>query len=88
MHFEVDFQYPTLLNAPSHDGSAPCNAEHILHRQLEGLVQGTFGNWDICVHCLHELEDGILPQVGLLPLEGTQCRPLDDGDLVTLKPDG
>jgi hypothetical protein len=50
------FQLLTLLYSPCHHCASPCNAEHIFYWQLEWLVQGALGDWDVRIYSLHTQE--------------------------------
>ena len=67
---------------PVHDGAAAGDREHVFDRHQERLVLRTLRLRDVVVDRLHQLDDGVMAELGVLAFEGGQRRALDHGDLV------
>ena len=72
------------LDAPGGDGAAALDAEDVLDRHQEGLVDGALGCRDVRVDRVHQLLDGRVGRVGrvVAGLERLQRGTADDGHVV------
>ena len=72
------------LDAPGGDRAAALDAEHVLDRHQERLVDGPLGGRDVGVDRVHQLLDRLVRVVGRVVgcLERLQRRAADDRDVV------
>ena len=73
------------LDAPGGDGAAALDAEHVLDRHQERLVDRLLGGRDVRVDRVHQLLDGLVRRIGRVVgcLERLQRGAADDRDVVT-----
>src|ERR687898_971963 len=65
------------------DGTPPLDGEHVLHGQEEVPVYVPLRLGHVLVHGLHQLHDGLLAVLPLVPVEGLQRRAYHHGDVIT-----
>ena len=72
------------LDAPRGDGAPALDAEDVLDRHQEGLVDGALGCRDVRVDRVHQLLDGRIRRIGRVVgrLERLERRAADDGHVV------
>src|SRR5882672_132504 len=70
------------LDAAGHHGAAARDREHVFHRHQERLVDRTLRLRNVAVHRLHQFQDRIVAELGVLAFECRQRRTLDDRNIV------
>ncbi len=73
------------LDAAGDDGAATRDREHVLDRHQEGLVERTLGLRDPAVDGGHQLEHGVMADLGGLVLERGDGRTRDDRNVVAVE---
>eukprot|EP00968_Pinguiococcus_pyrenoidosus_P000852 scaffold48_cov311-Pinguiococcus_pyrenoidosus.AAC.47 len=74
----------SLLDTSRGHGSATANAENILHRHQERLVEDPGRRGNVLVDGIHELDDGLLADVVVASLDSGKGRSADDLNGITL----
>ncbi len=70
------------LDAPRHNRAAARNRENVLDRHQERLILRTLRLRNVAIHLLHQLQDRVMADLGLLALERRQRRALHDRNVV------
>ena len=70
------------LDAAGDDRAATRDREHVFDRHQEGLVLRALRLRDVVVDRVHQLEDGVMADLGLLVLERAKGRALGDRNVV------
>ncbi len=70
------------LDAAGDDGAAARDREHVFDRHQEGLILRALRLRDIVVDRVHQLQDRVMADLGVLALERHQRRTLDDRNVV------
>ena len=60
------------LYTPRRHGAAAWDGEHVFDGHQKVLVEGALGVGDVAVYGIHELQDGVLAELGLLAIERAQ----------------
>jgi hypothetical protein len=76
----------TALDDSVHHGPLPVNAGDLRDGQKEGLLQGALGGGHCLVKGFQEAQDGLAPELRVLPLEGAQRRAPDDRQVIPGEP--
>jgi len=74
----------TALNTSGDDGATAGNREDVLNAHEEGFVELTLGRGDVVVDGVHQLDDGLLTELGVGVVEGAQSRTDDHGQVVAV----
>ena len=81
LHLLADLDH-AALDAARHHRAAARDREHVLDRHQERLVLGTLGQRDVAVDRLEQLDDRLVGQRALLPVQRLDRRTADDRDVV------
>src|SRR5690242_6059326 len=73
------------LDTAGHDGAAAGNREQVLDRHLKRIVERTPRGREPLVDRVHQLEDGILADLGVLLLERGERRARHDRNIVAVE---